>query len=322
MGSFVGKVTDAIGLTDIGGTQDRANQAAAATAEAARRGAAAAAFRPVGITSRFGTSDFDITKVGGIPRVTGASYEVAPELVSIQDRLMALTGGVLTDAEAARGMAQPLTEGATGLFDLAKGYLAQTPEQAREQYMREQYALLDPVRQREEQRLGAGVFGRGRAGLNIGDIGQPELFALSSARRQQDLELAARADRAAMERASYGAGLFGTGADLLGAAYGLPTTALGPLSSYLGTVGTIEEMGQQPFNLGLAVGGAAQPGASAAANLLTQGLTSAANTRRAGGDAASSQLTGFMNQMLNAAIGGFGSGGQAPAPIYDRNIYR
>lgn len=322
MGSVVGKLTDAIGLTDIKGTQQRGDAAAAAQAEAARLGARAAAFRPVGITTRFGESDFTIENVGGVPRVTEASYTVSPELVAIQDRLMGLTGGALTDAEAARMAAAPLGEGAQGLFSLAGQYLGESPEAIRQQYMNEQYALLDPVRQREEQRLGASVFGRGRAGLNIGDIGQPELFSLAAARRNQDLELAARADQAAMNRIKFGSGLFGQGAELLSNQYGLPTTALGPLSSYLGTVGTIEEMGQQPFNLGLAVGGAGQPGATAAANLLTSGLTTAANTRRSSGDAASAQLTGFMNDMLGAAIGGFNSGGQAPAPIYDRNIYR
>jgi hypothetical protein len=114
------------------------------------------------------------------------------------------------------------------------------------------------------------------------------------------------------------------GAQRLGEQYAIPTQALGPLQSYLGTVGSVEEMGQQPFQLGLNVGGAGQQGATAGAQLLSSGLSQAATTQRAAGDAASGQLTGFMNQMLGAAMGSFGGfgGSQAPAPIYDRNIYR
>jgi len=67
-------------------------------------------------------------------------------------------------------------------------------------------------------------------------------------------------------------------------------------------------MGQQPFKLGLAVGGAAQPGATAGAQMLQTGLSSAAATQQRAGDAASQQLTSFMNQALGAAVGGFTGG--------------
>ena len=309
MGSVVSSITDAIGLTDTQGTIDAANASAAAQREAARMGAQAAAFRPVGITTRFGTSQFATEDVGGVPRVTSASYTVAPEIRSIQDRLMGLTGGALTNAEEAQMMASPLGRSAVGLFNLGGQYLSESPEQARQRYISQQTALLDPIRQREEQRLASSVFGRGRAGLNIGDIGQPELFSLASARRAQDLQLAQQAEQAAQQQIGFGAGLFGTGAQQLAQMYGIPTQALGPLQSYLGTSQTIEELGQQPLQLGLAVGGAGQQGATAGAQLLSSGLSQAAATQQAAAQAASNQLTGFMNQMLGAAIGGFGGGG-------------
>jgi hypothetical protein len=309
MGKVVGKITDAVGLTDISGTEKRAKDAAAAQQAAALQGAQISAFRPVGMTTRFGTSTFGMEDVGGVPRVTSASYELSPELRALQDALFGFTGGAVDQAGQAQMAAQPLGQAAQGLFGLGSQYLAQSPEQARQQYMQEQYAMLDPIRAREEQRLGASVFGRGRAGLSVGDMGQPELFALASARRGQDLQLAAQAEQAAQQRAQFGSGLFGTGADLLGQQYAIPTRALGPLQSYLGTAQSIEELGQQPFRLGLEVGGAAQPGANVGSQLLSSGLQQAAATQRAGGDAASGQLTGFMNKMLNAAIGGFGAGG-------------
>jgi hypothetical protein len=219
---------------------------------------------------------------------------------------MSLTGGALGTAQQAQMAAQPLGQAAQGLFGLGAGYLAESPEAARQQFMQQQYAMLDPIRAREEQRLASSVFGRGRAGLNIGDMGQPELFALASARRSQDLELAAQAEQAAQQRAQFGAGLFGTGANLLGQQYGIPTQALGPLQSLFGTIGTLEELGQQPFQLGLAVGGAAQPGATAAGQLLSSGLSQAAQTRFAGQMAAQQQLIDLISGGAQAAAAYYG----------------
>ena len=306
MGKLVSGVTDAFGLTNTRGTINAANAAAAQQAEAARLGAQASAFRPVGMTTRFGTSGFGIEDIGGVPRVTSAQYQVSPELQALQDALMGLTGGGLGYAQEAMGAAAPLGQAAQGLFGLGSQYLATSPEQARQQYMQEQYAMLDPIRQREEQRLASSVFGRGRAGLSVGDMGQPELFALASARRGQDLQLAAQAEQAAQQRAQFGAGLFGTGAQMLGQQYAIPTQALGPLQSMLGTVGSIEELGQQPFNLGLAVGGAAQPGATAGANLLSAGLTQSAQTQFAGQQAANQQMSSLLSGLLGAGANIYG----------------
>jgi hypothetical protein len=306
MGGIVSSITDAVGLTDTQGTIDAANASAAAQREAARMGAQASAFRPVGITSRFGTSAFDVTDVGGVPRVTGARYTVSPELQALQDRLMGLTGGALTSAEQAQMAAEPLGAASRGLFNLGAQYLAESPEAARQRYISQQTALLDPIRQREEQRLASSVFGRGRAGLNVGDIGQPELAALATARRAQDLQLAQQAEQAAQQQIGFGAGLFGTGAQQLAQQYGIPTQALGPLQSLLGTTQSIEELGQQPFQLGLAVGGAAQPGATAGAQLLSSGLTNAAQTQFAGQQAASNQMSSLLSGLIGAGANIYG----------------
>lgn len=308
MGKVVGKITDAVGLTDISGTEKRAKEAAAAQREAAKMGATASAFRPVGLTSRFGTSQFTeiIDPVTKLPRVTGASYTVSPELRAIQDQLFSLTGGGLDYARASQTAGVPLGQAAETLFGLGRQYLATSPEQARQQFLDQQYAMIDPVRQREEERLASSVFGRGRAGLNVGDMGQPELFSLAAARRAQDAQLAAQADQAAQQRIGFGAGLFGQGAGMLGQQYGLQTQALSPIQSYLGTIGSIEELGQDPFRLGLQLGGMVQQGGSAGGSLLNAGLSNAAMTQQRGGDAASGQLTGFMNSMLGAAIGAYG----------------
>lgn len=305
MGKIVGGITDAIGLTDISGTQSRGEAAAAAQREAAQRAAQISAFRPVGMTTRFGTSQFGLTDVGGVPRVTSASYTVAPDLKAIQDQLMGLTGGALVSAGEAQMAAQPLGMAAQRLFNLGGQYIAESPEAARQRIFDELQAVRQPAQRQEEQRLASTVFGRGRAGLNIGGVGQPELYSLAAARQAQRAQDVALANQQAQQQIQFGTGLFGTGAGMLGQQYAIPTQALGPLQSLLGTTSTIENLGQQPFQLGLQVGGAAQPGATAGAQMLQAGLSSAAATERAAGDAASQQLTSFMNKMLGSAIGGF-----------------
>lgn len=308
MGKYIGKVTDAVGLTDIKGTQQRGEQAAAAQREAARLGAQVSSFRPVGMTSRFGTGAFDITDVGGVPRVTGASYTVSPELQAIQDQIMGLTGGAVTTAQEAQMAAQPLGMAAQRLFNLGGQYLSESPAAARQRAFDMLQDVRRPEQMREEERLASSVFGRGRAGLNVGSMGQPELFALGRAREEQRARDVLAAEQQAQQQVQFGGGLFGLGAQQLGQQYAIPTQALGPLQSYLGTIGTLEQLGQQPFQLGLQVGGAAQSGANVGSQLLQSGLSSAAATQQRAGDAASQQLTSFMNQALGAAVGGFTGG--------------
>jgi hypothetical protein len=326
MGSLVSKVTDAVGLTDVKGTRQRAEQQAAAQQEAGMLAAQSNVFRPIGMTTRFGSSFFnmDTDPATGLPRVVSAGYETDPALVAMQDALFRLGQGSLGYAAQAGEETIPLAEAGRSLFDLGRQYLATSPEQARQQYIQEQTALLDPLRQREEDRLGSSVFARGRAGLNVGARGQPELATLAEARRMQDLQLAANAEQAAQQRIGFGSSLFGQGVQRFNEAYALPSQALAPLQSYLGTIGAIEEMGQQPFDLGLRVGGLVSDSSGRAGSLLANAAAQAAATQQRGGDAASAQLNNFMQKMLGSAIGGFGLsyGQQAPAPIYDRSIYR
>ena len=259
-----------------------AKTSAKAQREAGELAAQASAFRPVGMTTRFGTSQFDVTTdpKTGLPTLTGAGYTASPEIQALQDRLAALYGTSLGQAEQAQQLGMPLGQAAQGLFGLGSQYLATSPEEARQQFMQEQYAMLDPIRAREEQRLGSSVFGRGRAGLNVGDMGQPELFALASARRGQDLQLAAQAEQAAQQRAGFGAGLFGTGAGLLGTQYGLQTQALAPFQTQFGTAQSLEQAALQPLEIGANLGGRAVNTAGASA--LLQGGLGAAQTQLQG----------------------------------------
>jgi len=287
----------AIGGSLIAGqsAKSAARTSANAQLEAARIAAEEQRFRPVGITSRFGSSQFGFGPEG---RLESAGYTPSAEIKALQDRLSALYGTSLGQAEAAQAAGVPLETAGQGLFGLGQQYLAQSPEQARQQYIAEQQALLDPIRQQEEQRLASSVFGRGRAGLNIGTQGQPELAALASARRTQDLQLAAEAERAAQQRIGFGAGLFGTGAGLLGTQYGLQTQALAPFQQQFGVSQLLEQAALQPLDIGAQLGGrAATAGANVGQSLLTGGL-----------GAAQTQLQGSLvgPSLMAQNISGFG----------------
>lgn len=280
-------------------------EAAQAQLQAARIAAEEARFRPVGISTRFGQSQFQFGPEG---RLSGASYSASPEVQALQQRLSALYGDSLGFAERAVAPAETL-------FGLGQQYLATTPEQARNQYLQEQYAMLDPVRQREEARLGASVFGRGRAGLNIGDVGQPELAALANARRTQDLQLAAQAEQAARDRIAYGTGLFGE-------AGRVQTAALAPFQTQFGVSQLLEQAALQPLDIGAQLGGrTATAGAQAGQSLLRGGLDAAAT--QLGGrqqQIAANQLAG--QNLMNSFFKGLGFGQkQAPAPISTATPY-
>ena len=273
-GAIIAGGAGLLGSAMAGRSAEKAARAGAdAQLAAAQIAAEEQRFRPVGITSRFGTSQFEFGPEG---RLSGASYTASPEIQALQNRLSALYGESLGQAEQAQALGAPLGAAGQGLFGLGAQYLAQSPDQARRQYMQEQYALLDPMRAAEEQRLGASVFGRGRAGLNIGSGGQPELAALAGARRTQDLQLAAQAEQAAQQRIGFGAGLFGTGADLLGTQYGLQTKALSPFQTQFGVQQLLEQSAQQPLDIGAQLGGrTATAGANVGQSLLTGGLNAA-----------------------------------------------
>ena len=269
----------------IGGSSARraAQISADAQRDAARIAAEEARFRPVGITTRFGTSTFETNPEG---RVTGAGYELSPELRAYQDRLMGLTGGALTQAEAGQQMFQPLFGAGQGLFGLGQQYLAQSPEQAAQQYMMRQQDLLAPSRERQFAALQNRLFQTGRGGLSVGATGErpsgaaglgattPETEAYYNAIAQQDAELATRAAEEGRRQVAFGAGLFGTGADLIGRGYTGQIGALAPFETYLGASRTLEGLGQQPLTLGMEIGAQGRNPASAQA-LLSGGMGAA-----------------------------------------------
>jgi hypothetical protein len=272
-------------------TKSAANTSAQAQLESARIAAEAAKFRPVGITTRYGQSNFQTDAQGNL---IGAGYEVSPELQAYQDQLRGLTGQQLKEGLMAQQQFAPLQGAATGLFSLGQQYLAQTPEQAAQKYIEQQQNLIAPSRERQYAQLQNQLFNTGRGGLSVGATGlrpsgsqglgatTPEMEAYYNAMAQQDAQLAAQAQAAGQQQTAFGAGLFGTGSQLLGQYQAGQVGALSPFQTSLGLGGTIEQMGQQGLQIGSELGGrTANAGANVGQSLLRGGL-SAAQTAQAG----------------------------------------
>jgi hypothetical protein len=279
------------GMMQADATTSAANTSAEAQRYAAQQAAEAAKFRPVGITSRYGTSNFQFDPNGYL---SGAGYTVSPELQAYQNRLQGLTGTALTQAEQAQQQYAPLQQGATGLFNLGQQYLQQSPQQVAAQYMQQQQDLLAPSRERQYAQLQNQLFQQGRGGLSIGATGArpsgaaglgattPEMEAYYNALAQQDAQLAAQSQQAGQQNVAFGTGLLGSGAQLLGQYQAGQVGALSPFSAYLGAGSTIESLGQQPLDIGAQLGGkSATAGANVGSSLLQGGLA-AARTQQAG----------------------------------------
>ena len=280
------------GLISGGQAADASKGQAEALRAAADRASAMAQFKPYGMSTAFGTSAFT-------PEGQG-SYTLSPELKAIQDKLFAQAG--IYDPTQVATAAQPIYGGASSLFNLGQQYLATSPQQAAQDYITQQQGLLAPSRAADLARLQTTNFGRGTSGLGVqtgtgGAPSNPLAQALYNAQARQDLELAARADEAGMARAKFGAGLFGTGGELLGQVPRLTTAGYAPLETQLGLLGTTEKMGQQPFLLSQDLANQYAQAGARAGNLYQQNQAAAAN--------AYGQYQGY--SPLGTALSGAGS---------------
>jgi hypothetical protein len=272
---------------------------------------AAAQFRPVGMTTRFGTSQFQVDPRTG--QLTSAGYTLSPEAKNAQDRLVALAEQGLQQAEGAQAQFAPLQTGAQNLFNLGNQYLAQSPQDVAQNYLNQQMALLQPGRELELANLQNRLQQQGRGGLAVAQGGTmgattPELQALFNARAQQEAQLAANAQQYGQQQVQFGAGLLGTGAQTMGQYYGGQQAAYAPYTTALGQVQGLEALGQQPLTMGAALG---QQAAQAGANVGRLGLSGAEfSTRLATGNAAttnpySTLLSGLgASPAFGQAVGG------------------
>jgi hypothetical protein len=290
------------GLGLLGGViqGDAAKSAARTQAAAQERAAQLAAeesrFRPIGVTTGFGSSRFTMGDDG---RLSEASYELTPELQAIRDRFLQQAGAQgLGFTEQGLGAAQ-------GLFNLGQGYLAQTPEQASQQWMQSQQAALAPSRQQAMSGLMNRLAQTGTQGLGVaqagGGMANPLAQAFANAQAQQDLQLAAQAQEQGRAQTTFGQGL-------LGGAFNLASGSYAPFQTQLQQAQGIESLGQSALDIGAQLGGRnANP---TGANALYQGGNAAAASMAAANAynpmATALQGIGQNKDFTNALSGMFG----------------
>jgi hypothetical protein len=201
-----------------------------ANTAAAQQAADAAAFRPVGVTTRFGKSGFQYDDQG---RLTGAGYQVAPDVAAQREALMGLSGSSLSQAQQAQGLMPQYNQAAQGLFGLGQQFLptstaySASPEAmnyanqlrgianqampqsydtqaAAQQYMQQQQGLMAPQREQQLAQIRNRLQQTGRSGLATGATAaggmaatNPEMAAYYNSIAQQDATLAANAQQQA-----------------------------------------------------------------------------------------------------------------------------
>ena len=282
-GVVQGGLQTAGGLLQMQQSRDAALQAQRNIEQAAGRGVAGAQFRPVGTTTRFGTSQFQVDPTTG--QLTSAGYTAAPEITSAQNRLLGL----------------------------GASYLAQSPEEVAQQYISKQYDLLDPSRQRQLAGIRNQQFQTGRSGLSVGSTGlrpsgaqglmgsNPELEAYYNALAQQDAQLAAQAQEAGQRQVTFGTGLFGQAGTL-------ENMAQQPFALSQGLAGQSSAAGARAGEIGLRgsiYGGALGTSAGATASPLAYGLSGLGNPNSLLGGALGTYLTSPLVSTGN--VGGSGS---------------
>lgn len=268
------------GLIGTAGNIYASNQAANVAQQAGQLAAQQAQFRPVGVTTRFGRSGFQYGPDG---RLIGAGYQVAPDVAAMREALMGISGGALQQAQQQQAMQGQVNQAAQGLFGLGQQYIAQTPQQAAQQYMARQQELFAPLDERALAQLQTQQFRKGTGGLAMGATGEtpggapglraanPAMEAFYNAQQQRNAQLASQAQQMGQQQVQFGQGLLGGALNLQQGGYGAQQAALAPFSTGFTQATNVEQAGQQPLTLGTQLGG----GSATAAQMLQQGANTA-----------------------------------------------
>lgn len=285
MGGLVGGALGAIGGI-VGANKSAKAQKAAADAQiaAAKQAAEEARFRPIGVTNAFGSSNFQYDPETG--RLSGASYDVNPQLAAIRDQLMGFAGNTNVG-----GAQQAIQQGQQGLF----GSIANAGDIQGEtqRLFGQRQDLLAPQRERDLAGLRNNSFQAGRSGLSVGGTNaggfaaaNPEMQAFFNAQRQQDNALLAQSEGDAR---NYRANDIQT----LGGLFGLQQGSLSPLMSYLQGAQGVDNIGKGAFDTSMMLGQANQN--QGGANAMYQGGMAAAGTNLRANDLRNQGMMGLFN---------------------------
>jgi len=308
--------TDLIGpLLGTAGSVYASNQAANATTNAANQAAQAAQFRPVGVTTRFGKSGFNYDPTTG--QLIGAGYQVAPDVAAAREGLMGMAGTSLGQAQQIQAYQPNVNAQAAGLFNLGAQYVAQTPQEAAQQYMTQQQQLLAPGREQQMAQLYNQQQQQGRMGLATGATSagytagapglqatNPTIAAAMNARAQQDAQLAANAQTYGNQQVQFGQGLMTGGLNLAGQGFGLQTQALAPYTQYAQQAINLENQGLNALTQGSALGSAITAGSTNAANIQNAAAQQAAALQMQRNNAVAGGLTDPISQLISGLTKG------------------
>ena len=283
------------------GTAYTANQAAGDATASANQAAQMAQFRPVGVTTRFGKSGFQYGPQG---ELTGAGYQVAPDIAGMRESLIGMAGTGLAQAQQAQAFQPGITTAGQGLFNLGQQYVGESPQAVAQNYLTQQQQLLAPGREQELARITNQQQQQGRLGLATGatsagygagapglQAANPQMAAYYNAMAQQDAQLAANANLAGQQQVQFGQGLMKGGIDLNNLGYGMQSNALAPYTNLIAGAQNVEALGMGALTAGQSLGSAAAGGNQAAANQYMQGQNTANAANRAALQGAVSGLT-------------------------------
>ena len=311
--------------------RDAAQASANAQLEASRMAAEEARFRPIGvqkIDDRFARAPTYTYDPSG--RLTGVEAGLSPEMQAYQDRLLALTGRGLSEAELAQSRLDPLLGGAQRLFTLGETYLGQSPEEVANRYMLQQQNILAPTRERQLAELRNRSFQTGREGLSVGATGlrpgggmglgasNPEMEAYFNAIAQQDAQLAGQAEEEARKNIAFGGSLYSAAPGLLGGRLSGLSSAYAPFSTGLGVASSLNEFAYDPVRLGAELGGrSATAGAQAGRSLLAGGLGAAQTMQPANALNPFARTLSNLgeNRQFTSGVGNLFGGGGSGSPL-------
>jgi len=242
--------------------QTASQQSAAQQLAATQRAEQASTFKPVGVTTAFGQSQFQFDPTTG--QLTSAGYTATPQVAAQRERLFGLGAAALPTTADTQAIQQ--------------------------QYIAQQQGLLAPSREQQLAQLRNRQFQRGTTGLATGGTvagytpgaaglmqTNPEMAAYYNALAQQEAALAANAPTYAQnllnQRIATGTGLFGQ-------------------------AGALETMAQQPLTLGAGLGAQAATAGSRAGLYGLTGAQGAAQTQLYGNVAGASGQLGQAQGLL------------------------
>ena len=272
-----------------------------AITDAAASAAARGQFKPVTVTSNFGTPQYTYDSSG---RLTGVSSTAAPWLQELQNRqqgmlpqYMGLTESALSAAPQYAQGAQQAVTGANAMYNLAGQALPTSYDvTAATKNLYNQYQdLLAPQREQQLASTRQGLFNTGRTGLATGATQaggmlatNPEMAAYYNAVAQKDKELAIQAEQTARSNLqsdiTTAGKLFGGGAagytsagDLQNQMYRNVAASQSPFATGMAATTGLEQTAYTPVAQGFSYATPVSQGEQYAGNMTMQGAQGAAN---------------------------------------------